>query len=46
MGAYAAVRDDATRTADLDAAIASLAADAMADGRMQWGYLLVTAVVC
>ena len=45
MGAYAAVRDDAARTADLDAAIVSLAAAAMADGHMQWGYLLVTALV-
>lgn len=45
MGAYAAVRSDPARTADLDRAIVSLAADAMAEARMEWEYLLVTATV-
>lgn len=45
MGAYAAVRDDAGRTAELDHAIVSLAEAAMTGGRMEWEYLLVTAVV-
>lgn len=45
MGAYAAVRDDAASTAELDNAIVSLAAAAMIDGRMEWGYLLITASV-
>lgn len=43
--AYAAVRDDTARAAELDRAIVSVAADAMTRGRMDWGYLLVTAIV-
>jgi ubiquinone/menaquinone biosynthesis C-methylase UbiE len=44
MGAYVAVRDDVARTAELDRAIVSLAAAAMDSGRMEWEYLLITAV--
>lgn len=45
MRAYAAVARDPARAAELDRALVRLAADAMVDKRMEWGYLQVTAIV-
>lgn len=43
LGAYRNVGDDAVQRAELDAALASLADDALVGGAMDWEYLLVTA---
>lgn len=43
IAVYTSLADDAARTAELDAALAALGDDAIADGRMEWEYLLLTA---
>lgn len=43
LGAYRNVGDDAVQRAELDAALASLADDALVGGAMDWEYLVVTA---
>ena len=40
---YRSIADDPSRTAELDAALAALGDHALADGRMEWEYLLLTA---
>ncbi|WP_406004995.1 class I SAM-dependent methyltransferase [Streptomyces sp. NBC_00637] len=43
VAVYGALADDPERVAELDAALADLAARHLADGAMEWEYLLVTA---
>ena len=40
---YRSIADDPARVAELDAALAALGDAALADGRMEWEYLLLTA---
>lgn len=40
---YRTLADDPDRTAELDAALATLGDEALTDGRMEWEYLLLTA---
>jgi len=39
---YCSIADDPSRVAELDAALAALGDSALADGRMEWEYLLLT----
>jgi hypothetical protein len=40
---FRSIADDPARVAELDAALAALGDSALADGRMEWEYLLLTA---
>jgi hypothetical protein len=43
IAVYRSLADDPARMAELDAALAALGDDALADGVMEWEYLLLTA---
>ncbi|HEX2902122.1 MAG TPA: hypothetical protein VHO01_01585 [Jatrophihabitans sp.] len=45
IATYRNIADDPDRTAELDAALIGLADQALADGEMQWEYLLTVAEV-